>query len=308
MGSRNFRVYYEGRDIYPDVAVGRCWADGHAWGRLDRLVIDFGDTRNLWDAWGPKEGDEVAVEDGAARTGRMWVSSVTPRSSGFTVTAYSAPQSAREARSKSWERVRLSQLLAEAAGRHGLEVRTYGVEDREYAYVEQDGESDLSLLDRRLSYEGCGLIVYDGALVAYSGAWLEAQGASGELSVVPGSDYELRDDRARAYGACTVTDGSVTATYRAGDGRELVRVVRDRITDVAEAGRWARGLLRAANREAVTMTVRTDSMLRGYAAGSVVDLRASAAASWDGPAVVSAIRHDYRNESAKVWLTRPLDY
>lgn len=305
----SFKVIYEGVDIYPDVSVGRCWCDGRAWGGLDALTIDFGDTRNVWDAWGPREGDTIAVEDGAARTGLMHVSSVVPQSSRMTVRAYPAPQSAREARCKSWERVRLTQLLREAADRHGLSYETYGLEDWEYAYVEQDNESDLAFLDRRLTYEGAGLIVHDGALVAYSGAWLEAQGAAGELSVTPGVDYEFRDDSARSYGACEVTDGTVTAAYDAGTGGKLLRrVVPERISSVAEAERWARGLLRAANREAVTMTIRTDSMLRAYAAGSLVDLSASAAASWDGPAVVSRIRHDYYDCRSKVWLTRPLGY
>lgn len=303
-----FKVIYEGRDIYPDISVGRCWCDQHAWGSLDCLRIDFGDTRNLWDRWQPRAGDTIAVEDGAARTGLMYVSSVIPQSSRFSVTAYPAPQGARERRSKSWERVRLYQLLGEVAGRHGLSYETYGVENFEYQYVEQDNESDLQFLDRRLTYEGAGLVVYDGKLIAYSGSWLEGQGASGELSVVPGVDYEFRDDTARSYGACTVTDGTTSATWSAGEGKTLVRVVPERIGSVGEAERWAKGLLRAANREAVRMTIRTDSMLRGYAAGSVVDLSASAAASWDGPAVVSAIRHDFYDSRAKVWLTKPLGY
>ena len=306
MGS--FKVYYQGTDIYPDVSVGHCWVDGRAWGAMDSLTIDFGDTRNLWDRWHPEVGDEIAVEDGAARSGAMYVSSVVPQSSRFTVTAYAAPQSARERRSKSWERVHLSQLLAEVADRHGMEYQTYGVDDFEYAYVEQDNESDLAFIDRRLTYEGAGLIVYDGRLVAYSGEWLEAQGATGELVVDPGVDYEFRDDSARSYGGCTVTDGTTSATWSAGEGKTLVRVVPERIGSVGEAERWAKGLLRAANREATRMVIRTDSMMRGYAAGSVVDLSASAAASWDGPAVVSRIRHDYYDTKAKVWLTRPLGY
>lgn len=308
MASTSFKVLYEGTDIYPDISVGRCWGDQRAWGRLDKLTIDFGDTRNLWDRWGPKEGDRIAVEDGAARTGEMHIAHIVPQSSRFTVTAYPCPQSARVRRCKSWERVKLSQLLSEAAGRHGLSVETYGLDDFEYQYVEQDNESDLQFLDRRLTYEGAGMVVYDGKVVAYSGRWLESQDAVGELSVTPGVDYEFRDDSPRAYGSCTVTDGHVSGTYAAGDGKELVRVVPERISSIGEAERWARGLLRRANREAVRMTIRTDSMLRQYAAGSLLTLRASAAASWDGPAVVSAIRHDYYDHRAKVWLTKPLGW
>lgn len=305
----SFKVIYEGVDIYPDVSVGRCWCDERAWGGLDALTVDFGDTRRRWDSWRPAPGDSIAVEDGAARTGRMLVSSVVPQSSRFTVTAYPAPREMRERRCKSWERVRLFQLVGEVAQRHGLTYETYGLENFEYAYVEQDNESDLAFLDRRLTYEGASLIVHDGALVCYSGLWAETQAVAGELSVTPGVDYEFRDDSARSAGACEVTDGTTMGTFDAGTGGRLLRkVVPERISSVGEAERWARGLLRAENREATTMVIRTDSMLRQYAAGSVLDLSASAAASWDGTAVVSRIRHDYYDTKAKVWLTRPLGY
>lgn len=302
------KVIYQGTDIYPSISVGRCWHDERAWGSLATLTVDFGDTRNLWDRWHPVEGDTIAIEDGSARTGRMFVSSVVPQSSKFTVTAYPVPQSARERRCKSWERVRLYQLLGEVAERHGLTYQTYGLENFEYQYVEQDNESDLQFLDRRLTYEGAGMIVFDGRIIAYSGEWAESQATAGGIDVTPGTDYEFRDDSARAYGSCEVTDGSTSATWTAGEGKLLRQVVPERISSVGEAERWAKGLLRKANREAVQMVVRTDTMLRQYAAGSVLDLTAPSAASWDGPAMVSRIRHDFYDSRCKLWLTRPLGY
>ena len=304
----SLKVIYEGTDIYPDVSVGRCWHDMYAWGAIDNLTIDFGDTRNLWDEWHPSEGDEIALEDGAARTGRMYVSSVVPQSSHFTVRAYAVPQSARERRCKSWERVRLFQLIGEVAQRHGMGYETYGLENFEYSYVEQDNESDLQFLDRRLTYEGAALVAYDGRLVCYSGSWAESQQAEGEIVVAPGVDYEFRDDTARGYGSCTVTDGSTSATYSAGDGKLLLQVIPERLSSVGEAERFARGCLRRANREAVRLVIRTDSMLRRYAAGSVVDLDATAAHSWSGKAFVGRMRHDYYDSKAKLWLMRPLGY
>lgn len=301
------KVYYQGVDIYPKISVGRCWHDMYAWGAIDTLTIDFGDTMNLWDTWHPAQGDEIALEDGAARTGRMYVSSVVPQSSHFTVRAYSAPQSMRERRCKSWESVRLMQLIGEVAGRHGLTYETYGLENFEYQYVEQDNESDLEFLDRRLTYEGAAMVVYDGKVIAYSGQWAESQEAEGELTVVPGVDYEFRDDSARSYGSCRVTDGSTSGTFTAGDGKQLLQVIPERISSVGEAERFAKGVLRKANRAAVRLTVRTDSMLRQYAAGSVLDLDATAAHSWSGKAFVSRMRHDYYDAKAKLWLIKPLE-
>lgn len=302
------QVVYEGKDIYPDISVGRCWHEMHAWGSLDCLTVDFGDTRNLWDSWHPAEGDEIEVRNGTARTGRMYVSSVVPQSSRFTVRAYPVPQSARELRCKSWERVRLFQLIGEVAQRHGMSYETYGLENFEYQYVEQDNESDLSFLDRRLAYEGAAFIAFDGKLVCYSGLWAEQQDTAGGITVVPGVDYEFRDDSARAYGSCQVTDGTTTAAFTAGEGKMLLLVVPERMSSVGEAERFAKGLLRKANREAVRLTVRTDSMLRQYAAGSVLDLDSTSAASWSGKAMVSRMRQDYYDERCKIWLMKPLGY
>lgn len=300
------KVIYEGVDIYPDVSMGRCFDDMRGWGGMDALTVDFGDTRNLWVGWNPAEGDTIRIADGAADTGDMIVSTVKPQSSRITIRAYPAPQSARVRRCQSWERVRLFQLLGDVAGRNGLSYETYGLDNYEYDYVEQDNETDLAFLDRRLTYEGAALVVYDGKLVAYSGTWLESQDTSDQMVVTPGVDYEFVDDSARAYGSCTVTDGSYTATYDDHDGKNLLKVISDRISSQAEAERFAKGLLRAANREETRMVIETDSMLRGYAPGTVVDLDATAARAWGGKAIVYRMRQDYYDARCKIWLARPL--
>lgn len=301
------QVIYEGVDIYPEISVGRCWHDMRAYGAMDSLQVDFGDVSGVWDKWSPKSGDTIEIKDGAARTGKMYIAHVTPKSSQMQVTAYPAPQSMRERRNRSWQRVRLLQLVSEIARTNGMEWASYGLENPEYAYVEQDNESDLAFLNRRLTLESAALIIFDGKLIAYSAPWMESQASNGEVEIRAGLDYTFRDDSNLAYGSCTVTDGSTTSTYTAGQGKSLNRVVQGRISNVAEASRFAKGLLREANRDAVEMTIRTDSMLRQYAAGSVLTLHADKAASWDGKAFVKAMRHDYYDSRCKLWLTKPLE-
>lgn len=304
-----FSVKYEGVEIYDKISVGRCWHDMHAWGALDSLSISFGDTNNLWDGWRPKDGDVIEVSDGAARTGKMYVRDVQPRSSAMDIRAYPVPHTMRESKCRSWESVRLYQMISQIAQDAGMQYETYGMENYLYSYVEQRNESDLAFLARRLTYEGANLIPFDGKLIVYSSTWAESQTPMKSLSINPGNDYEMSDDSARSYGSCLVTDGNTSAAFTAGSGRQLKRVINDRITDVAEAARFARGLLRAANREAATITLRTDTMLRDLAAGSVLNIKAEAATSWDGRAFVSHLRHDYYDSKSKIWLTRPLrDY
>ena len=109
------KILYEGVDIYPDISVHRCYHDMYAEKQSDELLLKLNDTRELWDSWNPKKGDTIAIEDGAAKTGKMFVESVVPESGIITLRAYSIPQSAKDKRSKSWEKVKFLQLAQEIA-------------------------------------------------------------------------------------------------------------------------------------------------------------------------------------------------
>ena len=85
------KILYEGVDIYPDISVHRCYHDMYAEKQSDELLLKLNDTRELWDSWNPKKGDTIAIEDGAAKTGKMFVESVVPESGIITLRAYSVP-------------------------------------------------------------------------------------------------------------------------------------------------------------------------------------------------------------------------
>ena len=169
------KILYEGVDIYPDISVHRCYHDMYAEKQSDELLLKLNDTRELWDSWNPKKGDTIAIEDGAAKTGKMFVESVVPESGIITLRAYSVPQSAKDTRSKSWEKVKFLQLAQEIAGRHGLTLETYGITDQTYDYVEQNNLADFAFFQNRCTLEGAAFLVYDGKLVVYDEARMESQ-------------------------------------------------------------------------------------------------------------------------------------
>lgn len=296
-------------DIYPQISVHRCYHDMYAAGRSDEVLLRFNDTRALWDRWSPKKGDVVAVEDGAARTGRMFVESVVPESGIYTLRAYSAPQSVREKRSKSWEKVKFLQLAGEIANRHSLILETYGIIDRTYNYVEQNNLSDFAFLQTRCALESAAFLVYDGKLVIYDEAYMERQAPVDTISITQINDFEYRDEGANAYGTAEAANGSFLGTFSAPGGGDKVlrRILPLCMSGQAEADRFAKGLLREANKEAQTATIWTGSLLRSYAPGSVITLSTEGAASWDGPAFISRIRHDYVKLRSKLFLRRPLE-
>ena len=104
-------------------------------------------------------------------------------------------------------------------------------------------------------------------------------------------------------------DGGLIGTFTAPSGGDKVlrRILPFRMTDQSEADRFAKGLLRDANKNATVGTLWTGSLLRDYAAGSVVTLATEGVKSWDGTAFISRIRHDYVKTRSKLYLRKPLE-
>lgn len=303
------KILYEGVDIYPDVSVNRCYHDMYGEKQSDELLLKLNDTRQLWDVWSPKKGDTIAIEDGAAKTGKMFVESVVPESGVVALRAYSMPQSVKDKRSKSWEKVKLLQLAQEIAGRHGLTLETYGITDQTYDYVEQNNLPDFAFFQSRCTLEGAAFLVYDGKLVVYDEAYMEGQAPADTITITPASDFEYRDEGASTYGSAEVVNGGMTGTFSAAAGGDKVlrKILQIPVTNQSEADRFARGILRDANKAASTGTLWAGSLLRNYAAGSVVAMATEGAKSWDGPAFISRIRHDYVKSRSKLYLRKPLE-
>ena len=283
--------------------------DMYAEKQSDELLLKLNDTRELWDSWNPKKGDTIAIEDGAAKTGKMFVESVVPESGIITLRAYSVPQSAKDTRSKSWEKVKFLQLAQEIAGRHGLTLETYGITDQTYDYVEQNNLADFAFFQNRCTLEGAAFLVYDGKLVVYDEAYMESQQPVDTITITPANDFEYRDEGTNAYGSAEAVNGGLTGTFAAPNGGDKVlrRILPFRMTDQSEADRFAKGLLRDANKNATVGTLWTGSLLRDYAAGSVVTLATEGVKSWDGTAFISRIRHDYVKTRSKLYLRKPLE-
>ena len=265
--------------------------------------------RDMENRTGEKSAHRIAIEDGAAKTGKMFVESVVPESGIITLRAYSVPQSAKDTRSKSWEKVKFLQLAQEIAGRHGLTLDTYGITDQTYDYVEQNNLADFAFFQNRCTLEGAAFLVYDGKLVVYDEAYMESQQPIDTITITPANDFEYRDEGANAYGSAEAVNGGLTGTFAAPSGGDKVlrRILPFRMTDQSEADRFAKGLLRDANKNATVGTLWTGSLLRDYAAGSVVTLATEGVKSWDGTAFISRIRHDYVKTRSKLYLRKPLE-
>lgn len=304
------KVTYKGADVTSEVSINRCIHDMYAAGQADTLDVCFNDAAKLWDGWAPAVGDEIRIDYGPASTGTMFVRACQPENGLFTIKAMSAPPTAMEIRNKAWSKVRLLQIGQEIAERNGLSFQSYNVTDQLFQYLLQAGVSDFGFLHRVAVQEGCGFLVYDKKLILYGVAAMESVTPTESLELPIDGDYRYNDARAKLYGSCVVESGDYSGKFEAGNG--VSRVLRPcctgmNISSNAEAERYAKNLLRDANKDGMSGYVRTAGVTAGYAAASTMKLVNQRAPSWDGPVFLYHVRHNYGVGESKLFFRKPLE-
>ncbi len=297
-------LYYNGVDIYNDVSVNYCVHEMHAERQADTLVLRFNDVKGVWSKWNPADGDELRFVEGASDTGKMFIHSMRPENGLFTVRAMSMPKSGGTKKSKSWEGVRFLQIANEVAGNHGLTFQNYGCPNQVYPYLKQENESDFSLFSRLCMLEGCQMLIYDGKLLAYSEAYIEGQSPAGTLDVDENGNFTYHDDRSGCYGSCEISSGSFFGKFTDPNARSAAVLRPDhpvQVTSNAEAARFARGMLRNANKYGRTGQF-SKSLQLGYAAASMMNLNTPKASAWDGPVFVYKVRHDFVGNKSTIYF------
>lgn len=289
------KLLYNGTDIYNDVSVNYCVHEMHAEKEADTLVIRFNDTKGVWSKWNPAAGDALQFKEGASDTGKMFIHSMKSENGLYTIRAMSMPKSGATRRSRSWNGVRFLQLGKEIAAAHGLSFQNYGCKDQVYKYLKQDNETDFSLFSRLCTLEGCQMLIYDGKLLAYNEQHIESQTPTGEIEVDLNGKFAYQDNRSACYGSCNVSSGKYSGTFKA-PGNINNAVLRPEtpvtVNSNAEAARFAKGLLRNANKRGRTGRV-VKSLLLGYAAASLATLKTQKASAWNGVVFVYKVRHDF---------------
>lgn len=308
--SGDMQIIYEGKDIYPDISVKACEHEMFAESRADSLVIRFNDTSHQWDGWSVEQESTIEVIEGAARTGKMYIYDVTPQNGVYTLKAFSIPPTSKNRTSKSWEKVYFRQLCKEIAARHGLDYEEHGVKDYLYDYVVQNNLPDFVFLEQRCKLEGCSFLVFDGKLVVYGEAELEATSPQMTLTLNTDADFTYADNTAKSYKAAEVVNGSRVGNYTA-NTQSGSRILHKNITipmhSDAEANRFARNLLRLENKNQRTGVIVWD-IQRELAPGSILQLKTHGVKSWDGNAFIYRLRHDYLAEKSKLFIRKPLNY
>lgn len=300
-------VKYQGKSITEDVSINRCIHDMYCEGRTDTLNIVFNDNEHVWDAWGVQTNDEIAVEYGAIKTGKMFVHHARPKNGLFEIVAASAPATFKERRNKAWQKIKFKAIGQEIASKHGLQFESFGVDDVLIQYILQS-ENDFAFLNKRCALEGCAFLVYDGKLILYSQKYMESQAVGDSIYVGADSEYEYVDKSGGLYGSCMIEQGAYKGSYKAsnGSGKVYMPLLDFEVTSDAEAERFAKNMLRKANKDAYTGFIYSN-VLTGYAAASMANLDNERAPSWNGNVFLTHVRNDYGKGKSKLFFRRPIE-
>ena len=302
-------LYYNGTDIYSDVSVNYCVHEMFAEKQADTLVIRFNDPKGVWSKWNPAAGDTLRFKDGASDTGKMFIHSMKPENGLFTIRAMSMPKSGATKQSKSWEGVRFLQLANEFAWNHGLTFQNYGCKDQVYSYLRQDNATDFAFFSRLCTLEGCQMLIYDGKLLAYNEQYIESQSPAGTLEVDEAGVFSYQDNRGACYGSCEISSGMYSGKFTAPKAPTSAVYRAENAIHVnsnAEAARFAKGLLRNANKYGHTGQF-SRALLTGYAAASMVKLKTTKASAWDGAVFLYKVRHDFVANKSTLYFREPLE-
>ena len=303
------KLYYEGVDITGKISINRCEHETYAEKRSDQLLIRFNDTAGLWNFWKPERGEKVRLVDGSDDTGVMYVTGIQPENGLYTLRAMSMPLSGETVNSRSWENARLLQIGQDIASKHGLKFNAYHVTDHKYTYIKQERQTDFEFLHRRCQLEGCAMLIYDGTLIMYDERQMEAEDATAKIKIDVTDRFTYFDDSAQSYGEAEIVSGIFRGTY-SDENVNTGRILRPKsvieCTSSAEAARFARGLLRAANKNARTGHFRRN-LSRGIAAASVINIETERANSWNGKIFVTQTRRDFLTGETKIFFRKPLE-
>ena len=152
------------------------------------------------------------------------------------------------------------------------------------------------------------MLIFDGKLLAYNEQYIEGQPPAGSLSVDENGVFSYEDNRGGMYGSCEIASGSYSGKFIANSSNSSVLrpAVPIQVTSNAEAARFAKGLLRNANKFARSGYF-SKSLMTGYAAASILTLSTPRATMWDGTVFVYKVRHDFVGNKSTIYFRHILE-
>ena len=199
---------------------------------------------------------------------------------------------------KAWQKVKLTEIAADIAGKGGLALTYTAKNDPQYDRKDQSKETDLDFLKKLCEDEGLSLKVTDSQLVIFNREELEKLGSVGTIDRVGGKviswssqmqNYDTASETTVEYSdPKTGKKNSHTEKSKKKNNGGNKQKIKKRVKDKAHAERIAKAKQREQEAKAKTMSI-TIIGEKHYRAGDNVDILNFKA--FDGKYFITKVTH-----------------
>lgn len=297
------QIIFEGVDISQDVDVNKCIAHDGAGSEADSITISFADLSGLWSKWNPQRGNSLRVKEGNYDSGHMYVDQIIKQAGRFIVEGISIPLQARVNKTKRWQNITFLSIARELAASYGLNLKAINVPDHPYETLTQFGMTDLGFLNRMCIRESCMLKIFDRTVVIYHEPTLEKGIPVLAFYNDQMADKEFVKKTEGIYSGCTIQYLNLSCKHLTGifkdPGLSMFPELKinEKVNNIDEASRWARGYLRTSNKYQYSGWFDT-RLEAGIAAGCLISVPEYMSTA----CVVNEITYDIVNKKSTITL------
>ncbi|KMT23012.1 phage late control D family protein [Clostridium cylindrosporum] len=298
------KLIYEGVDITKGVDIMHAVICDNAGGKSDDLEIIFSDRERNWSRWNPKKGDKIILSKDAFSSGNMYVDDFSLYNGKFKMKAKSLPLHAKTPKVNMWEEIRFIKLAEDMAKEVGLKLETYDIKDYLYKRIDQVDINNIEFLNQRCILEGYGLKVTDDKAIIYDERVFERYKPVIDIyEDMLYSNYEFKSSSFGLYSSCSLSyltsdNKLINYVYSPNNAPNgTVMKTNIRATNLAEAERYTKNLLRSTNKFEYTGNFSID-LNTSLAATNIVDVKDLG--SFSGRYFIESIRHNLINNISSV--------
>ena len=301
------RLTWNGTDITSYCNITGCVHREAAGGKSDSLELQL-DRAATWYRWGPEEGDVISVDLDGYATGDLFLTAVIPNGDQYRLIASGMKSGGMRKAWGGFENKTFKEIFDRCAAECGMTGKIYGTDERLLIpYCLRKNEGAAGFLNRIARMEGFKLKTWSGALKAIYLPWAEEQNPALSMEITAktnGVTYRRRKNI--AWTGLTVRSPWASAMARdtgvSGNNAPVITTLPAR--NAAQAGRWARNLLREHNRQAETLRVeqRLNVLL-----GALTRIDVTGDTDMSGAWIVEEAEHDLLNKSSSALMYRVFD-
>lgn len=301
------KLYVNNEDVTATTYINEAIYETFSEDKADRIRIVFNDKDGAMSKYRINNNARFRITEGAIDTGVMFVKKAMPINGQYEIIATSLPRSIQQRKNKEYKDMWLLQIMTEIAKANGLTLKNYGCENYFYKSMKQQNESDIEFSNRILTYEGYKVIINNLVMIIYDPFYIEKQNANGTIEIGDDGRFKYFDNRFKSYGYALVSYDKYSGKYVIDSSNNSCVIKTIAVTSNAQALRYAKGILREANKNQLKGYFIKE-LLKGVAGASLLNITNKKSAMCNGKVFVYHARHDFVNNQSKIFFRKPLNF